>query len=281
MKESIAIVFDFDDTLAPDSTNGFLVNQGVDTTKFWSEVKTDLIDQGWDPVPAYLFHMIAYAKKGAIDLSQKSLTDWGKTLQLHMGVEQVFASLREAATSVNPNIKLEFYLVSSGIGDVLRHTAIAHWFTEIWSSEFYYDDNGEAVYSKKIVSFTDKTRYLFHVQKGLIGSAFKNNPFCVNKKVSAQDIRIPLDQMIVVGDGYTDIPMFSLIQKNGGTPIGVYDKSNTRTKWEQSWEFIQDGRVANLVSANYQQDSDLCNILTMAVKSLCNRITLAQKTYQG
>ena len=29
--------------------------------------------------------------------------------------------------------------------------------------------------------------------------------------------------MIYVGDGLTDVPCFSLIEKNGGLPFGVFD----------------------------------------------------------
>jgi hypothetical protein len=36
MSDVIALIFDFDDTLAPDSTSGFLESVGVDTQQFWS-----------------------------------------------------------------------------------------------------------------------------------------------------------------------------------------------------------------------------------------------------
>jgi len=38
----------------------------------------------------------------------------------------------------NPRVTLEFYLISSGIGDVLRNMPIADEFTDIWASEFHY-----------------------------------------------------------------------------------------------------------------------------------------------
>ena len=45
---TIAVIFDFDDTLAPDSTSGFLQDLGVDVKAFWQQVKP-LVDAGWDP----------------------------------------------------------------------------------------------------------------------------------------------------------------------------------------------------------------------------------------
>jgi len=35
----IALVFDFDETLGPDTITFFLKEQGIDVTKFWEEVK--------------------------------------------------------------------------------------------------------------------------------------------------------------------------------------------------------------------------------------------------
>jgi hypothetical protein len=53
MSDVIALIFDFDDTLAPDSTSGFLETMGVDTQQFWSGQVDPLLAQDWDPVPAY------------------------------------------------------------------------------------------------------------------------------------------------------------------------------------------------------------------------------------
>ena len=141
-------------------------------------------------------------------------------------------------------------------------------------------DSPGASVVKKVVSFTDKTRYLFQIQKGIIGSESKGKPFAVNTRIPDEKLRIPLDQMIFVGDGYTDIPCFSLIKKAGGVSIAVYNKNHTE-KWENAYQFVADGRVSNLHSANYQEDSDLTNFLSMAVRSLSERIAVSASSYQG
>ena len=91
---------------------------------------------------------------------------------------------------------------------MVRSTPIAHEFTEIWASEFTYGADGGIEFPRRIVSFTDKTRYLFHIQKGIIGREFRNKPFEVNRKPEDR-LRVPFDQMVFVGDGYTDIPCFA------------------------------------------------------------------------
>ena len=63
MSDVIALIFDFDDTLAPDSTSGFLESLGVDTQQFWTKRVDPLLAQDWDPVPAYLHEMIALSRE--------------------------------------------------------------------------------------------------------------------------------------------------------------------------------------------------------------------------
>jgi len=282
MHETIAVVFDFDDTLAPDSTSGYLREAGiVDLASFWKGEVASLTDDDWDPVPAYLYKMIEASKSSRIPLVTKSgLMDWGSRLPLHEGVPGIFSHLRSVAKEANPRASLEFYLISSGIGDILRQTAIAKEFTDIWASEFAYGLDGGIDFPKKIVSFTDKTRYLFHIQKGLIGPQSRGKPFDVNKKLKAEQIRVPIRHMIFVGDGYTDIPCFSLVKKDGGVSIAVFDKNHAE-KWGSAYQFVHDGRVSNLLSANYSDQSDLTIFLGMAVRKLAADITIFNGTYQG
>lgn len=281
MQEIIALVFDFDDTLAPDSTSGYLGQCGLDVPRFWQEDVAPLLQNNWDPVPAYLYKMIEKSYSGEIEpITKKSLAKWGAELPLYEGSEQIFDRLRQAVRKTNPRVSLEFYLISSGIGDVLRNTRIAHEFNDIWASDFVYDNDGLINFPKRVVSFTDKTRYIFHIQKGIFGSDFADKPFEVNRKVTQENIRIPISQMIMVGDGYTDIPCFSLVRKDQGIAIGVYDRKN-REKWGRAWGFIEDGRVSNLVPTDYREGSALSDSLTMAVESIAARISLANHTYQG
>ena len=144
MSDVIALIFDFDDTLASDSTSGFLGSIGVDTASFWKDqVDPLLTHHDWDPVPAYLYKMIQLSQTGQHGpITQQRLRDWGARLELHEGVSTLFPRLRAAVRAEHPQVQLEFYLISSGIGDVVRSTPIAHEFTEIWASEFTYGADG-------------------------------------------------------------------------------------------------------------------------------------------
>lgn len=280
MKPVIAVIFDFDDTLAPDSTSCFLEWRGINPKAFWKSVDP-LLEDGWDPVPAYLYRMIEESnRRPAGPITRNSFRDYARRISFFPGVPGVFSLVRKHVASVNPEAAVEFYLVSSGVGETLRAMRIARHFKEIWACDFHYGSGGRIACPRNVVSFTDKTRYLFQVAKGIVGPEYRGRPFAVNRKVAPENLRVPFSNMVYVGDGYTDIPCFSLVKKSGGTAIGVYDRER-RDKWGRAWRYAEEGRVSNLVPADYRNSSALVGSLLMATESIAGRIKLSGKTYQG
>jgi len=271
MSDVIAIVFDFDDTLAPDSTSGFLAGLGVDVERFWRNDVQALIDDGWDPVPAYLYRMLQLSEASPDRrITRERLAAFGRKAPLYRGVRRIFRRLREHVRSIAPLVQVEFYIVSSGIGEIVRNTPIAREFTDVWACDFHYRPDGRIEFPKNIVSFTDKTRYLFQISKGLVGPEYRNRPFEVNRYVPPEQLRVPFRRMVFVGDGYTDIPCFSLVRKQGGIAIGVYDVRRTE-RWGRAWGFVEDDRVSNLVPADYSMNSALTTSLMMAVARIASQ----------
>lgn len=275
----IAVIFDFDETLAPDSTSSFLESIGVDVEDFWMNKVTPMYKQkGWDPIPAYLYKMIELSKaREAKDrITRKKLIEFGKKVAFFNGAQTIFNKLRQVAEEVNPKVEVDYFLISSGIRDILVNTKIAKFFRDIWACDFHCNEKEEIVFPKNVVSFTDKTRYLFQISKGIFGPETRFNPFEVNKKV--EKLYVPFNQMIVVGDGQTDIPLFSLIDKQKGIPIAVYDPNDKR-KWGKAWEFVEDDRVKNVVPADYGKKSALNHMLEMAVKKIATTLKIDESTY--
>jgi phosphoserine phosphatase len=283
MQDIIAVVFDFDDTLAPDSTSGLLDHLGLDVPRFWRESVEPLIAAGWDPVPAYLYRMVEWSRAQAPEarITRERLADWGRRLRPYPGVTRLFERLRAEAAAVDAGITVEFYVISSGIAEVLGAARIASQFTDIWACEFHYTaPDGGIDFPRRVVSFTDKTRYLFHIAKGILGEEARRDPFAVNRKVPPERLRIPFNRMVYVGDGYTDVPCFSLVRRNEGIAFGVYDREDRR-RWGRAWGFVEDGRVSNLLPVDYARNSALTSNLCMAVESLAQKVALRRRTYQG
>jgi len=272
MSRKIAVIFDFDDTLAPDSTSAFLASMGVDVDDFWGRRVKRLLEGHWDPIPAYLYEMIveSNARSAAGRITRGRLAAFAGQVQFFPGVKEIFPALRAEVSAIDSSIVIEFYLISSGIGEILRATEIADEFTDIWACDFHYGDEGEIIYPRNVVSFTEKTRFIFQISKGLVGDEARANIAEVNRKMRGGFV-IPFEQMVMIGDGQTDVPCFSLIKRYGGSAIGVCDPE-APSKWEKARLLVTDDRVESMCAAVYREGAGLHRTLHKAVKEIAQKI---------
>ncbi len=270
MQNKIALIFDFDDTLVPDSTNALLRHIGVDIKEFWTQKVQQLMNNNWDPVPAYMYMLIQESLNGK-HISKHTLQEVGKSLSFNEGVIDFFNNIKSDFSALSHIIEIEFYIVSGGIGEIIHNSAIAKHFTHIWSCELAYNKENLIEFPSNIVSFTDKTRYLFQISKGIVGKKAFSNPYEVNNKIEADKIVIPFENMIYIGDGYTDIPCFSMIKKNDGFAFAVYNKED-KDKYSRALHFMEQNRVTNSHAANFTKSSDLYNSIVLAIESIAKKI---------
>jgi hypothetical protein len=109
MQDIIAVVFDFDDTLAPDSTSSFLASKGLDVKRFWREEVQPLLNSGWDPIPAYLYRMIQLSESGGLSITHADLAGWGRKVKPFNGVSTLFKRLRTHLASVGPGVQIRVH----------------------------------------------------------------------------------------------------------------------------------------------------------------------------
>lgn len=273
----IAIAFDFDDTLAPDTFAGLIKDLGYDYEKFHAERYEPLKKSGWDGVQARFFSLL----KGARDLEDEKkrltlpyLKRFGERLQPFEGAIKMFDKLKQHVHSISPDIELEFYIISSGLVDVVKSTSIAHHFKEIWGCELHFGEDGEAVCLKHTVTHPAKVRYLYYLSKG-IKKQSEDDLLFVYQDIPYGDLHVPLDQVIYVGDGTSDLPCFLLINQNKGIPIGVYPRGSAR-EWSDEYDISESQRVAALAEADYRDESVLMQSLILAVESMAKKIKIKQ-----
>lgn len=253
MSSRIAIIFDFDDTLAEDSTAA-LINtfagpppepnpKKKSAAQFFYDEASDLVSKGWDPPVAYLTLLCDKIRRGDLPpITRQDLQRVGREhVVIYDGVREFLRELREkfqADTEIRKaKLALEFYIVSGGIGDIIRSTPIAvdGLFNEIWACELDYEENGVVSRPKSVISFTEKTRYLFLINKGISREESNESPYAVNNEMPLNDRDIPFSHMFYVGDGPSDIPCISLIhnmtQKKDNTLI-LYGEKTVHKAWE-------------------------------------------------
>ncbi len=275
-QNTIALIFDFDDTLTDDSTTSLLSRHGVDVDEFWKKRMPSLVLAGWDPTLAYLNMILDLVGDGCPlgKLSNAKLREFGGQLQFYEGLPEIFADLdglvKEHRIS-HPSI--EYYIISGGLEEIIRGSSIAGYFHGIWGCRF--SENSEGIISRVMncISFTEKTKYIFHINKGLDASA-RERPYDVNRATPLDQRRIPLSNMIYVGDGLTDVPCFSLLEKSGGRGFGVFDPTKEGSP-KKAWESLAaPHRVVSLNSPKYGETEDLGALLRVAVNQICVNLDL-------
>ncbi|MBE9185697.1 HAD family hydrolase [Microcoleus sp. LEGE 07076] len=274
----IAVVFDFDDTLVPDTVDTLLESLDIDALQFRRDRIQPLVDRGWDKILARFYAIIEESKRRENKITQEYLANFGKKLAPFDGVTEMFDRLRQSACAINPKVEVEFYLISCGMVEIARNNCIAPNFKAMWGCEFSYGKDGGIEFLKKLVTHTEKTRYLFQLAKGIDSNPKEDDDdgkSFVYRDASAKELHVPLTQVIYVGDGSSDIPCFSLLNEQQGIALGVY-KDSTAQDWSREVEISQSQRVINLAPAEYSEDSELMRSLTLAVESLAKKISLLQ-----
>jgi hypothetical protein len=250
----------------------FIPAIGMDTKKFWKEVNEESKKHQADNILIYMKIMLDKARSSSVTVRQNDFKDYGKGLTFFNGIVPYTANgIKEKGWFDRideygnaSGVKVEHYIVSSGIREMITGTPISKKFKAIYASSFCYDHHGIAVWPALALNYTTKTQYLFRINKGCLDITDTKE---INRFVPDKDRPIPFSNMIYIGDGETDIPCFKLIKDKGGHSIAVY-KQNTKGAKERSNHLIHDGRVNFAAPADYRVNSTIDRI----IKALIDKV---------
>lgn len=271
-KARVAIAYDFDGTLAPGNMqeHAFLPNIGIKSKDFWAEVKSIAQDNMGDEVLVYMSLMIEKSKASTKQISRKALNDKGKAISLFPGVIDWFD--RVDAYAKERDVIAEHYLISSGNEEIAQGTVIAKKFRKIFASKFRYDENDAAVWPVLAVNYTNKTQFLFRINKGVLD---EHDKLGVNKFVPKDERPIPFENMIFLGDGDTDVPCFRLVKDLGGLSLAVHEKG--RKKDTLAKRLLSEGRVHAIFPADYSKGLELEAAVLAKIDEIAARFALSKK----
>lgn len=251
-KPVLAICYDFDKTLSPDDmqAQGYIQSVKYDVQKFWKESNELATANDMDTNLAYMYMMIQ-ASYGKFYVTKNALMNYGSHVALYEGVKEWFKRIRQYGDA--HGVTIEHYIISSGLKDMIEGTEMAKAgaFEKIYASSFMYNAEGVACWPAQAINYTNKTQFLFRIQKGILDI---NDPK-VNDYFQPEDIRVPFRNMVYIGDSDTDIPCMSLVNANGGHSIGVYDPIKKDTT--KVYRMMQQHRIRYYAEADYRDDSEL------------------------
>ena len=279
MHNTIAIICDCDETLAPDTTTFWLQTNQIDTVDFWKKHEK-YVSHGWDPPIAWMTLILKLIQDNEIkeDTNEK-LRKLGKKIHPYKGVPEFIPQLKKMVSNnddfVEFGINLEFYIISSGFEDLISGTNFAKYFKEIFGGRFAENDTGKVSTIKSSVTFTEKTKFLYAINKGISKSELRKEPSRVNDSIANERRRIPFGQMVYLGDSPGDIPCFSAVKGQGGNSIGIMGERTTM----KGLKLARGNRTTvGPYTRNYQRGSDLRSMLETLVKKVGYEIVEKNKS---
>ncbi len=290
----IAVIWDFDKTLIPGNMQGPLFRHfDIDEAEFWREV--DGLDEFYRTHGSsliqrdhlYLNHILTYVREGRMPgLSNALLHQLGAEIDFHTGMPDFLERLRKTIEAeprfAEHQIRLEHYVVSTGLRQMILGSAVAPQVDFVWACEFtelvappgyasvqdrLFSPQGEIRQLVYTIDNTSKTRAVFEINKG----TNKNPSIDVNAKIAREDRRVPFQNMIYVADGPSDVPVFSIVEANGGRTYAVY-RPGSQGEFEQAARLLEQGRVDAFGEADYSEGSHTSMWLTHAAQSIAHRI---------
>ncbi|MBL76485.1 MAG: hypothetical protein CL763_06155 [Chloroflexi bacterium] len=243
----------------PDLPSLLLEDNGIEPQAFWDDIDV-LVKDGWDPPIAWMTELIKLIHDGEIKQNtNEKLAEFSASVETYLGaatfIDEINSNLAE-----QKDVSVEGYVVSSGIESMMKGSKIGNSFTDIFGGRLYEKD-GIITGIKSSITFTEKTKFIFAINKG-ITSQIREKPYDVNNFVAENERRVSFQDMIYLGDGPSDIPCFSMIEKLGGTSIAI----DSKDQWSKNWEYELRNRKMDSFKPDYTDGSELMERLSDVIK---------------
>ena len=262
----IAFLYDFDKTLCTTDMEdyAFIPSLGYTPAEFWGRANAFGWENRMDGLLAYMYTMIQECAAQNIKLDRAFLNHCGESIQLFPGVREWFARINAFGESLG--VQVEHYVISSGLREIIEGSGIAQEFREIYACEFYYNENGDACWPKLDVNFTNKTQFVYRINKGILDVSRDKE---LNDSMPDDSKRVPFTNMIYMGDGLSDVPCMKMMRAYGGQAIAVYQASNR----QGVEKLLADGRVDFIFPADYREGMEL----DRTVRDVLRKMTITDR----
>ena len=255
--KKIALCYDFDGTLC----SGYMQDQKllhdckIEPKNFWIKVANYAKENHCDPTLAYLMLLEQQMRSAGLKVNAETFKKYGRELKLFKGVNEWFSRIKQFGKL--HNIEIQHFIISSGLADVIKGCSFIKDVNLVYASSYIYDD-GKGMWPKLSVNYSNKVQFLYRINKGTF-DVF--DQVGVNAKKDSNDsVNIPFENFIFFGDGETDVPCFSVNQKNSGKNICIYEKGNEKS-FDIGKKLYSEGRVHYLLDGDYSENSEIDKLI--------------------
>lgn len=263
-EKQIALVFDFDGTVAPDVMLAPIFDMiEIESGMFWEKTRL-LTEEGYDREIAYLQALIFISRERGIDLSNAQIRDLGAKLEFYNGFPEVLGRLKQIGSDYG--YQLAVYVITAGLEEMVMGSRLAPYLSRCWGCGFAEDLHGSISHPMRTVTSANKVEKLYLIKRQLLDH---KDTYRVNLVEPLNDL-VPWSNLIYVADGATDVPAFEVVRRGGGFALAVYDPENGPSE-----SMMIAGRTDLMVPADYREGSLLDTALTDALKAIKGRMEQA------
>jgi hypothetical protein len=232
--------------------------------------------EGYDNELAYMKCLLDYL---SVDRpTNEQLKQLGAKMQLYKGLPEMFEEFDQELLEeqhLAAGIHVDHYIVSSGLKILIEGSKLRPYVRAVFGCEYAEDSEGRISFPKRVISHTQKTQYLFRINKGLLDMSQD-----VNDHMPDEIRPVPFTNMIYVGDGPTDVPCFAIMRKHGGYAIAVYNPDDpSRASFRKCYHLSAHAdRVRQIAPSDYRRGSHLRLLLEETVHEIADRILATRKS---
>ena len=263
----VAIMYDFDRTLCTKDMQdySFIFCFYMTEDEFWRFSNELGQNEHMDSILAYMYAMVRMSREKDIPLLRNDLVEMGANVEFFEGVKDWFKRISDFGK--NLGMQVEHYVISSGMKEIIEGTEISKNFKSIFACEFLYDESGNAVWPKTDVNYTNKTQFVYRINKGVLDVA---NDIDLNRSMPEDSKRVPFCNMIYIGDGLSDVPCMKMMKAYGGYSIAVYQKKDSKVE-----DLLMKDRVDFIYPADYSENTGL----DLTVKNIIRKMAVCGLLY--
>ena len=264
-KITAALIYDFDGTLAPGNMQeyDFIPAVGQSNREFWNDANSLAEEQDADMTLTYMAKMLEAARSRKLSLRREAFQESGRNIRLFPGVKEWFGRINAYAAA--RGVRVLHYINSSGLKESE--------FRKIFACSFLYDVDGIAYWPGVAVNYTNKTQFIFKINKGVESVS---DCKLVNQYIEERERPVPFSRMIYVGDGTTDIPCMRLVKNFGGHSIAVYNPASAKVGRKDLASLIRDNRVNHVCAADYTEGSEIDRLVKLIIDKIAVDFELQQ-----
>ena len=272
-KITAALIYDFDGTLAPGNMQeyDFIPAVGQSNREFWNDANSLAEEQDADMTLTYMAKMLEAARSRKLSLRREAFQESGRNIRLFLGVKEWFRPHQRLCRRAG--VRVLHYINSSGLKEMIEGTPIASEFRKIYACSFLYDVDGIAYWPGVAVNYTNKTQFIFKINKGVESVS---DCKLVNQYIEERERPVPFSRMIYVGDGTTDIPCMRLVKNFGGHSIAVYNPASAKVGRKDLASLIRDNRVNHVCAADYTEGSEIDRLVKLIIDKIAVDFELQQ-----